>query len=108
MIIRSAYFEGEIKAQHQARFEQLVREVIVPRMRELPNIKRLSFYFGQEYECQDRPICFVIEHGYDSLEDVHIAKASPAREAMNPALKELMTLFEGRLYHVNHEVDAVL
>ncbi len=108
MIVRSAYFEGEIKAEGRARFEQLVKDELAPRMRELPNIRRLCFYFGKEYETEDRPICFVVEHGYDSLDDVNTAKASPAREAITPALEELMTLFEGRVYHVNHEMDAIV
>ena len=77
-------------------------------MRQFPNIRKLSFYWGQEFETDERPICFVIEHGYDSIEDMLNAKASPVREAMNPALEEMMSLFKGRVYHVNHELDSVL
>jgi len=76
-------------------------------MQRFPAIRRLEFYFGRDFELQERNICLCIEHAYDSREDIDAAITSDARAAMQAELEELLALLEGRVYHVNHEVHAV-
>ena len=104
MFVRAAYFEGKITAGNQDRFENLVKQRIAPAMGRIPGIRRLEFRFGRDFETRERSICFCIEHGYDSLDDIQRAITSDARKSMQADLDELMSLFEGRLYHVNYEM----
>ncbi len=106
MFVRCAYFEGTISTGNQGRFEEVVRQGIAPAMSRFPGIRRLEFRFGRDFEIPERSICFSIEHAYDSLEDIQRAITSDARKSMQADLDELMGLFEGRIYHVNHEVVA--
>ena len=108
MFVRCAYFEGTIAPGDLARFEEVVRQGIAPAMSRFPGIRRLEFRFGRDFETSQRCICFSIEHAYDSREDIHRAITSDARKAMQADLDELMDLFEGRVYHVNHEVHEAV
>jgi hypothetical protein len=106
MYVRCACFEGNVAATDRERFESIVREKIAPQMLRFPGIRTLRFLWGREQETPDRSIYLVVEHGYDSLEDIHVAITSDVRAGMKGALDELVSLFDGRIYHVNHEIET--
>ena len=106
MYLRCAHFEGYVAATDQARFESVVREQIVPQMLRFPRIRSLRLLWGREQETSDRSIYFVVEHGYDSLEDIQVAITSDVRAGMQSAIDELVSLFDGRIYHVNYEIET--
>ena len=106
MFVRCAYFEGNVATENRERFAALVREGIAPNMRRFPEIRRLECRWGYEFEADDRGIYLTIEHSYDSPEDIAAAITSDVRSAMQPAIDEAMSLFQGRVYHVNYEVDS--
>jgi len=106
MYLRCAYFEGNVAATDRERFESLVREQIAPQMLEFPRIRSLRLLWGREQETADRSIYLAIEHGYDSLEDIQDAITSDVRAGIQSALDELISLFDGRIYHVNYESET--
>jgi hypothetical protein len=106
MYLRCAYFEGRVAATDRDRFESVVREHIAPQMLRFPGIRSLRLLWGREQETPDRNIYLVVEHGYDSIEDIQIAITSDVRAGMQSALDELITLFDGRIYHVNYETET--
>ncbi len=105
MIVRCAYFEGHVEASDSARFEALICEQIVPTIASYPRIRNLRVLWGREYELDERSIYLLIEHTYDSLDDLNCALASDVRRLMLPTLAAVQQLFDGRIYHVNYEVD---
>jgi hypothetical protein len=106
MYLRCAYFEGNVAANDRERFESIVREQVTPKMLEFPRIRSLKLLWGREQEVSDRGIYLAIEHEYDSLEDLHTAITSDVRAGMKSAIDELVSLFEGRIYHVNYEAET--
>jgi hypothetical protein len=106
MYVRCAYFEGSVDSADRERFESLVREQIAPQMLQFPGIRKLRLLWGQEYETLDRNIYLVLEHGYDSLQDIQVAITSDVRAGMQSALDELLSLFHGNIYHVNYEIET--
>lgn len=106
MYVRCAYFEGNVAEAKRERFESIVREQMAPKMRRFPRIRSLRLLWGREHEVPERSIYLVIEHGYDSLEDIQAAITSDVRAGMQDAIDELVSLFDGRIWHVNHESEA--
>lgn len=102
MYVRCAYFEGNVVATDRERFESIVREQIAPQMLRFPRIRNLRLLWGREHEVPDRSIYLVIEHGYDSLEDIQVAITSDVRAGIQGAIDELVSLFDGRIWHVNY------
>ena len=108
MFVRHAYFEGTVALEDRERFETVVREQVAPGMRRFPRIRRLAYHWGLEFETDDRRIHLTIEHAYDSLEDIAAAITSEPRRAIQGPLDEMLSLFDGRVYHVNYEIDVVI
>ena len=106
MYVRCAYFEGNVATADRERFESLVREQIAPQMLKFPRIRSLRLLWGREQETHDRSIYLVLEHGYDSLEDIQIAITSDVRAGMQSVLDELVSYFDGRIYHVNYATET--
>lgn len=106
MYVRCAYFEGNVATSDREQFESLVREQIAPQMLKFPRIRSLRLLWGKEQETLDRSIYLVLEHAYDSLEDIQIAITSDVRAGMQSALDELVSHFDGKIYHVNYETET--
>ena len=106
MYVRCAYFEGNVATADRGRFESLVREQISPQMLLFPGIRKLRLLWGRENETPDRNIYLVLEHAYDSLQDIQVAITSDVRAGMQSALDELISLFDGKIYHVNYETET--
>lgn len=108
MHVRCACFEGDVIASDRERFESIVRDEMVPRMLKFPGIRSLRLRWGRESETPERHIYLVIEHGYDSPEAIESAITSDVRASMSSALEALMGLFDGKVWHVNYELETLL
>ena len=108
MFVRHACFEGTVAPEDRERFAAIVREQVAPGMSRFPRLRRLSYHWGREYEADDRQFYLIIEHAYDSPQDMEAAISSEPRREMQGAIEELVGLFQGRVYHVNCEVDVVV
>ena len=107
MFVRCAYFKGTVAPQHRERFASIVRERIAPAMPPFPKIRRLEYHWGRESEADRRGIYLVIEHAYDSLEDIATAITCDIRQNMQGDIDVASALFDGWVYHVNHEAESV-
>lgn len=107
MLVRHAFFEGTVAPEDQARFESIVRERIAPGMQRFPRIRRLVYHWGREFEDDDRRFHLVIEHAYDSMQDMAAAITSAPRREIQEPLEEMLALFDGKVFHVNFEMDVV-
>ena len=106
MYVRCAYFEGNVAAINRERFESIVREQLAAGMGRFPGIRHFRLLWGREHEASDRKFYLVIEHGYDSLEDIQVAITSDVRAGIQGAIDELVSLFDGRIWHVNYESET--
>ncbi len=106
MYVRCAYFEGYVDPDDRQRFDEFMVTEIMPRLTKMPKVRAVRLLRGQAFE-DDAPLIYqTIEQDYDSLEDIDRALASEVRAAMRKKLAEVMPLFKGRLYHINHLVTA--
>lgn len=103
MFVRCAYFEGTVAEADRAAFDAGIREGVLPAMARFPKVRHVQALFGREYQEGAPDFHVVLRHGYDSLEDLHAALESPAREGVWAELDKIMPLFSGRVIHVNYE-----
>ncbi len=108
MYVRCAYFEGTVAAENRERFDRFFDEEVIPMITRFPNLRRVRLLRGEWFEEGAPGIYQTIELTFDSKEDVDTALASEARTRNVENMKKsgIMDLFDGRLYHINHRVDA--
>lgn len=104
MYARCAYFEGDVAPADRPRFDRAYRDIIAPTMARFPKVKYVRLLWGREFEAQDRRFYLVVEHAYDTLDDIAAALRSKERAGLQSTLDEVVPLFDGKVYHVNHEV----
>ncbi len=102
MYVRCAYFEGTVEAADRERFDRFIDTEIMPRLTRMPKVRAVRLLRGSEFEDDAPHLYQTIEQTYDSLEDIRAALASEVRSEMRVKLTEVLGLFKGRLYHVNH------
>ncbi len=104
MYVRCAYFEGDVAISDRERFDRFMDTEIMPRLTRMPKVRAVRLLRGSEFEDDAPHLYQTIEQAYDTLEDIRAALASEVRSEMRDKLAEVMVLFEGRLYHVNHRL----
>ncbi len=104
MFVRCAYFEGDVDPADRGVFDGGYRDIVAPTMATFPHVLHVRLLWGREFESPERQFYLVVEHGYEKLEHIAIALKSDARAGLQGTLDEIMPLFNGRIYHVNHEV----
>lgn len=95
-----------IQVRELERFAELLRDGLATPMRSFPRVRDVRVLWSRYQESDERPIYVSIEHAYDSLADIDAARESPQRRAIQDDIDELMSLFRGRVYHVNFEIDS--
>lgn len=100
MITRTAIFEGQVKPGHEEAFFAAVENRLMPLWRAFPHTLDVRLFQVEDCDDPERPIAFIQQIDYPSAAHMQEAIASPARDAARAVTLELMTLFEGRFYHV--------
>ena len=107
MFVRCAYFEGDVNPSNRDEFDRCVIEEVAPQMAEFPGCREVRVLYGREYQDGVQDFYMVLEHYYDSMDDIHEAITSANRDRVWHRLNKVMPLFDGRVTHMNAEVRLV-
>lgn len=106
MYVRCAYFVGTVAPENRARFDSFIETECAPIIATFPGLRSFRILRGRWYEEGATDIYMTIELTFDGPADIAAMLASGPRARNVEKMKEIMPLFEGRVFHVNHEVGA--
>lgn len=107
MIVRCAYFEGNVEEKDREEFRKTVLEFVLPAMAKFPGVRDVRALWSREIEEGGPDYFMVLQHFYDSLEALENALKSDMRTEVWEGLNQVMPLFSGRVVHINYEVSGV-
>ncbi len=100
MLTRTAIYEGTIKAGHEEEFFRQVEERLDPIWRQFPHVRAVRVQRVVEPDADAPAIAMIMEMDFPSREAMHESLASSIRERSHALTLEVMSLFEGRFYHL--------
>lgn len=100
MLTRCAYFEGHVHEGKDALFDRFVEERMMPLWRAFPGASDVRVLRDVSADPHAPPLRMVLEVDYPNMEAIESALASPARAKAKAETEKLMTMFDGRIYHV--------
>ena len=104
MYVRCAHFVGTVAPENRARFDSFIDAECAPIIATFPNLRSFRILRGRWYEEGAPGIYMTIELTFDGPADIDAMLASEARARNIEKMKQIMPLFEGRVFHINHEV----
>ena len=107
MITRTAIFEGRIKPGHEEHFLMVFREQLMPMWQAFPHATNIRLLPVIAADSDAPPIALIQQIDYPSVAHLEETLASPPRARARVLTRELMELFEGRLYHLVSERHVV-
>ena len=107
MLTRTAIYEGTIKAGYEEEFFRRVSEELEPLWRRFPNVTGVRVQRTRSMDRDARPIAMILEMDFPDMAAIDACLASPIRPESHAATEKVMTLFDGRFYHIIAEA-AVL
>lgn len=105
MIIRSAFLEGHVEEKNQEKFDQAMRESVLPAIRTYPGIRDVKLRRLAVPEDGAPHAYMVFDLYFDSIAAMDAALASETRQTVRTKIKENMGLFNGRVYHLVFDED---
>ncbi|BCH35180.1 hypothetical protein MesoLjLc_71100 [Mesorhizobium sp. L-8-10] len=100
MFTRTAFFEGHILEGMEEAFFVAVESHLLPIWRRLPHAQKVRLFWPVTCD-EDTPAVFLIQQiDYPSLAAIEEAMASPVREEARLAHQSIMSMYEGRHYHL--------
>lgn len=103
MYTRSAIFEGKIHSGREDEFFKIVEEKLLPVWKRMPNAKAVRVMKTERTDPDAPPIIMVQEIDYPSIEAVEEALASPVRLEGRAITDEMMSMCDGRFYHIVYQ-----
>lgn len=100
MMIRCAFFEGRIATGREQEFDAFVHERLVPLWTRFPGAQRVEVLREVQAEDGSHRYPMVLQTVYPSQAAIEAALESAVRYQSRAATQELMTMFEGRIFHV--------
>lgn len=104
MYIRSAFWIGRPKAGQEAAFKAAIDDELVPAMRRFPGVASVRSLWPEKREDSPPDIALQVLVEFDKREDTELMLASPERAALRPRVKEVATLFDGKMSHIEYQV----
>ncbi len=106
MWIRCGYFVGTVKPENQTAFDDFMNTKIRDKIASFPGLLKVRILKARWHEDGAPGIYQTIELTFAREGDIDNMLASPQRAENLVLIKEIMPLFEGKVYHVNYEVAA--
>lgn len=100
MIIRSAVLEGTVAEDRREAFDRHMTTTVVQAIARYPGIRSVRVRRPVETEAGAPPVYMIFDLAFDSLAAMHAALASPVRQEVRAKIAEIMSGFEGRVYHL--------
>lgn len=99
MIIRQAFFEGQIHAGREEAFKAYVSEKLLPMWLRFPGVKEVRILYAIERDDGAPSYPMVLSTMYESREALAAALESPVRYESREMTKGLLEMFDGRIHH---------
>jgi hypothetical protein len=100
MIIRSVMLEGSVADAGRPEFDHHLRGRVREILATYPGILGVKMRWPKEIEEGAPPIYVCFDLYFTDLVAMHAALASPTRQAVRAAMREIMPLFQGRIFHL--------
>ena len=99
MIIRSAFLEGSVAPADRDRFDQQLAGPVVDAIRTYPGIQAVHLRRLVQDDAGSPPIYAVFDLHFTDMAAMEAALATPTRQAVRAQISQVMTVFQGRIYH---------
>lgn len=106
MITRTAVFEGTLKKGLEERFFAQVKDRLMPLWQRFPHARNVRMLRVTGCDAGAPAIVLIQQIDYPSMAALEEALASPVRTESRAVTKELLQMFEGRLYHIVSELNT--
>lgn len=103
MLIRCAFFEGRIHDGKEAAFDDFVQQQLLPLWQRFPGSTGVRILRHVVADPGAPPIPMMLEFDYPSQAAIEQTMASPERTEAKAKTQELLSMLEGRLYHIVFE-----
>lgn len=103
MLTRCAYFEGHVHEGKAELFDRFVDEQLMPLWQQFPGALDVRVMRDVAADPHAPHLRMVLEVDYADMAAIDNALASPIRTAAKAETEKLMTMFDGRIYHVIFE-----
>ncbi len=107
MLTRTAIYEGTIHPGREDEFFRRVHDELEPLWRRFPHVSAVRVQRVRTKDADARPIAMILEMDFPDMAAIEHCLASPIRPESHAATVAVMTLFDGRFYHLVAEA-AVL
>lgn len=104
--IRSAFWTGTAKGGAEARFQQLIDDVLVPGLRALPGVQSVSALWPRNLEDSPPAIACQVLVAFANRADVERMLSSEERRQLRPQVMEAVALFDGSISHIEFVTSA--
>jgi hypothetical protein len=110
MFIRCAFFEGKVKPGCDEAFARFVQDRLVPLWTRFPGASEVRVLRQRESDTEQPNYAMVLAIKYPSLAAIDEALKSEVRAQSRTETAELVTMFEGRIFHTVFDAahDVVL
>jgi len=98
--IRCAFFRGRVKAGQEKPFTEFVRSRLVPLWTRFPGAEEVRVLRQEESDAGAPRFEMVLAIRYPSRKAIEQALASDVRAKSRDVTKEMMTLFDGDIFHI--------
>ena len=105
MFKRLAFFEGAIAAGLEKEFDAYIEERLVPLWTKFPGALRVETLREVDAEAGSHRYPLVLQITYRSTSAIEEALASKVRFESREVTKGLLTMFEGRVFHIVYRLS---
>ncbi len=103
--IRCAFFRGRVKPGQEAAFTEFVRRRLVPLWTRFPGAEEVRVLRQEESDAGAPRFEMVLVIRYPSKAAIEQALASDVRQQSRGVTAEMMTMFEGDIFHTVFRAD---
>jgi hypothetical protein len=107
MLTRTAIYEGTVRDGCEEEFFGRVRDELEPLWRRFPGVMAVRVQRLVSKDPDARPIAMILEMDFPDQKALDACLASSIRPESHAATEAVMTLFEGRFYHLVSEATVL-
>ncbi len=103
MLTRCAFFEGHVREGKEEEFEKFVEERMIPLWRRFPGTSDVRILRHVSQDPQAPYVHILLEFDFPSPEALEQATVSAVRSESKVETEKLLSMFDGRLFHIVFE-----
>ncbi len=107
MLTRTALYEGTVKDGRDEEFFRRVRDELYPFWRRFPGVLAVRVQRVTSRDGDSRAIAMILEMDFPDQDTLDRCLASSIRPESHEATEKVMSMFEGRFYHLVAEAETL-